>query len=301
MVSKVNTATSQAKPDLQQGFNYQLAQSLREIADRLAAQGANPFRVNAYRHAASTVQELPVSVRELVDSEGVQGLLDLPNIGRGIASTILEILRTGSTVMLDRLNGQAAPERVFGSVPGIGPVLADRIFETLHIDTLPALEAAALDGRLEQVEGIGKQRARTIGLVVESMLRHSRVSPPANDAPTPSIATLLEVDAAYRRGAADGTLERIAPLRFNPEGKAWLPVLHTQLNGFEFTALFSNTARAHELGHTHDWVVLYFYDSDHHENQCTVVTEYHGPLKGRRVVRGREADCKVYYQACQSL
>ena len=54
--------------------------------------------------------------------------------------------------------------------------------------------------------------------------------------------------------------------------------------------LFSNTARAHELGRTRDWVVIYFYDGDHHEGQCTVVTETHGPLAGKRVVRGREAE-----------
>jgi hypothetical protein len=56
--------------------------------------------------------------------------------------------------------------------------------------------------------------------------------------------------------------------------------------------LFSNTARAHDLGRTHDWVVIYFYDDDHRESQCTVVTETHGPMTGKRVVRGREAECR---------
>jgi hypothetical protein len=56
------------------------------------------------------------------------------------------------------------------------------------------------------------------------------------------------------------------------------------------TALFSNTARAHALGRTHDWVVL-FYERNGDEGQCTVVTETRGPLAGRRVVRGRESEC----------
>ena len=59
------------------------------------------------------------------------------------------------------------------------------------------------------------------------------------------------------------------------------------------TALFSNTAHAHDLGKTRDWVVIY-YDQDGHENQCTVVSKHHGPLKGKRVVRGYERECMAY-------
>jgi putative hydrolase len=106
---------------------------------------------------------------------------------------------------------------------------------------------------------------------------------------------LLAVDAEYRDKAAAGALPTIAPRRFNPDGSAWLPILHTERGGWHFTALYSNTARAHELGRTGDWVVLYFYDDHHQEGQHTVVTETRGPLAGRRVVRGREGECREYY------
>jgi hypothetical protein len=72
-------------------------------------------------------------------------------------------------------------------------------------------------------------------------------------------------------------------------------VLHTERSGWHFTALYSNTGRAHQLRRTRDWVVIYFYDGDHRERQRTVVTETHGPLEGRRVVRGSEADCALHY------
>ncbi len=49
--------------------------------------------------------------------------------------------------------------------------------------------------------------------------------------------------------------------------------------------MFSNTALAHQLKRTHDWAVIYFYDDHHQEGQQTLVTETHGPLQGRRVVR----------------
>ena len=106
---------------------------------------------------------------------------------------------------------------------------------------------------------------------------------------------MLAVDAEYRRKAEAGELPTIAPKRFNPEGTSWLPILHSMRDGWHFTALYSNTARAHELGRTRDWVVVYFYDDHHREGQHTVVTETRGPLVGQRVVRGLEPECRDYY------
>ena len=88
-----------------------------------------------------------------------------------------------------------------------------------------------------------------------------------------------------------------APRRFNPDGRPWLPVLHTTRGDWHCTALYSNTARAHELGRVRDWVVLYCEDPSHAEHQHTVVTAQHGLLAGRRVVRGREADCAAFYDS----
>jgi hypothetical protein len=103
---------------------------------------------------------------------------------------------------------------------------------------------------------------------------------------------LLDVDREYRQNSAAGKLPKIAPKRFNPRNLAWLPILHTDRGSWHFTALYSNTARAHELGRTDDWVVVYFYAGDHQEGQNTIVTETHGPMQGERVVRGREAECR---------
>ncbi|MFQ5634495.1 MAG: DNA-binding protein, partial [Gammaproteobacteria bacterium] len=112
----------------------------------------------------------------------------------------------------------------------------------------------------------------------------------------PGVSMLLSVDRKSRMQARAGALEKIAPRRFNPEGTAWLPILHTRHGDWHFTALYSNTARAHQLGRTGDWVVIYYYDADHLEGQCTVVTETRGPLLGLRVVRGREAECRRHYR-----
>jgi DNA polymerase (family X) len=113
--------------------------------------------------------------------------------------------------------------------------------------------------------------------------------------PQPPVGVLLAIDRQYREQSALGTLPTIAPIRFNPGHEAWLPVLHTERDGWQFTALFSNTAQAHQLKRTRDWVLVFNYDSENRESQHTVVTETHGALAGKRVVRGREAECRAHY------
>ena len=268
-------------------LNKQAAEIFRECAGILQHQAANPFRVNAYVRAANVLDALQDDVRELLESEGTDGLVKLPGIGEGLAAAIDEIARTGRLSQLDRLRGEASPEALFQTLPGVGRKLAEDIHETLHVDSLEALENAAHDGSLLTVPGIGERRAAAIRAGLVAMLgrgrprrrRHGRL---------PAVRLLLEIDAQYRKQAAAGELPKIAPKRFNPEGRAWLPILHAEREGWHFTALFSNTARAHELGRTDDWVVIYFYDDDHQEGQCTVVTETRGPREGERVVRGRE-------------
>jgi putative hydrolase len=110
----------------------------------------------------------------------------------------------------------------------------------------------------------------------------------------PPIEELLHVDREYRDKAAAGELPTIAPRRFNPSGEAWLPILHTHRGERNYTALYSNTARAHDLGRTHDWVVLY-YDGGLDERQYTVITSHWGKLIGKRIVRGREKECEEFY------
>ena len=275
-------------------LNQKVADKLREAGDVLEQQGANPFRVGAYRRAAETVAQLDRDLRDIVAEEGAEGLTALPAIGRGIAAAIDEILRSGRWSQLERLRGTLDPVKLFRTVPGIGPRLAERIHDSLHIDTLEALEIAAYDGRLETVAGVGPRRAAALRATLASMLGRVGILRPRhrND---PNVAIILDVDREYRELARQDRLPRIAPKRFNPTGEAWLPILHTNRDSWHFTVLCSNTARAHQLDRTRDWVIVYFYDDHHDEGQYTVVSETRGPLTGKRVVRGRETECRAYY------
>ena len=275
-------------------LNQTISVKLNEMADILEQQSANPFRIRAYRRAADTLSTLEEDVSRVLERKGPEGLIALPNIGKGIAASIAEMAATGRWGQLDRLRGNLDPVHLFQTVPGIGPDLAKRIHEDLHLDTLEALETAAYDGRLERVRGIGARRTSGLRASLSSLLgrprRRSSVPPDG-----PAVALLLDIDRIYLEKSFAGELPLIAPRRFNPKGVAWLPVLHMEKDGWHFTAMYSNTARAHQLDKTRDWVIIYFYDEHHQEGQHTIVTETHGPLQGRRVVRGREEACLDHY------
>ena len=238
----------------------------------------------------------PRSVADVFAEEGIEGLADIPGIGPSIARSIRDILLHGRLAMLDRLRGEGDSVAILASVPGLGKVFAARLHDDLGIETLEELEVAAHDGRLENYPGIGAKRLAGIRDSLAERLRRVRrelaaASPPRQ----PPVSELLDVDREYREKVAAGILTKVAPRRFNPEGEAWLPVLHTARKQRHYIALFSNTARAHELGKTHDWVVL-FRDNGEIEDRCTVITSEFGRLQARRIVVGREAECEQYYR-----
>ena len=112
------------------------------------------------------------------------------------------------------------------------------------------------------------------------------------------MSELLDIDREYRRTEND--LPHIAPRRFNPRHEAWLPILHTRRGDRHYTTLYSNAPRAHQFGRTHDWVVIYRDEPGGH-GQWTVTTDGLGPMRGRRVVRGREDECARLYGVAVDL
>lgn len=261
-------------------------------------QGANPFRVRAWRAGADTLRQLQRPVAEILDEGGLEALEALPNIGETLARAVRVQVLYGRFPMLERLRGEAYVEEMLATVPGVGPVLADRLHHELEIDSLEDLETAAWDGRLDAMPGFGEKKVRAIREALATRLRRRRLqrvaASPFQRHGEPGVEVLLDVDREYRAKAERGALPKIAPRRFNPRGERWLPVLHTDRDDTHFTALYSNTARAHRLGKTHDWVVIYA-DRGRGEHAYTVVTEHQGRLKGRRVVRGRELECAAAY------
>jgi DNA polymerase (family X) len=240
--------------------NQRIAEMLERIAELLEAQGASPFRASAYRRAAIELRLRRQGLRQLFAARGRAALVELPRVGPSIAGTIAQYLDSGEMPLLRGLEGHAAPEDLFTTLPGIGPELARRLHAELGVETLEDLETAAHDGRLEHVAGFGPRRVHALRAMLAERLRRAPRRPrgarealpaePGSEPPTispslaPAVSGLLELDAQYRDRAARGTLPTIAPRRFNPRHEAWLPIWHTELDGWHVTALFSNTPLA---------------------------------------------------------
>lgn len=322
----------------------EVANALTEIAELLEAREENPYRVRSYRQAAETIRGLNVPLVQFLREYGIPGLQALPGIGESLARSIERLSRTGTLPLLTSLRGKRGDEAVLETVPGIGAKTAALIHHQLGIVTLPDLEAAACDGRLAQVPGMGRKRLRAIRDALASRLASRPVRLPLARPPAefsvrrrtvsrnrlhragplpepsshtterrlplpfpvepelgslePTVAELLSLDREYRLKDQSGELVKIAPLRFNPEGRAWLSMLHSQRFNRRFTVLFSNAPAAHEAGAVGDWVVIY--REGPQPGQWTVLTERTGPLAGRRVVRGWERECAAYYAAAES-
>jgi len=268
---------------------------LREAASLLSHQQDNPYRVTAYRRAADAIAALDQDLGAIMDRGGVAALEQIPGVGRSIASALAEMVRTGRWTYLDHLRGSLEPRDVFCAIPGIGPELAKRLHETLHVESLEQLEAKLHEPGAKKVAGMGPRRLAVLRASLGQMLARIR---PVRTMPTdePTVDVLLDVDREYRAKVETNELRKIAPKRFNPKAEAWLPILHTSRGRWHFTALFSNTARAHELDKVRDWVVVYFHADSGGESQRTIVTETRGILAGQRVVRGREADCLLFHE-----
>jgi hypothetical protein len=95
----------------------------------------------------------------------------------------------------------------------------------------------------------------------------------------PDVEELLDVDREFRRAALGGET-----------------ILHTTRDGRRYTALFSSTALAYQRGRQHDWVIIDL-EVPGPNLRWTVVTEWRGVMKGKRVVRGREVECFRVYHA----
>ena len=140
--------------------NTAIAQRLDSFATLLELAGANPYTARAYRRAAEMVRSTPAPVAELVRSGRVR---ELRGIGSGIEARLRELVETGTIAELDELEREVSPELVaLGRYLGFGPRRALDIGRALGIRTGEELRAAAAEGRLRAVPGIGAVTERRL-------------------------------------------------------------------------------------------------------------------------------------------
>jgi DNA polymerase (family 10) len=141
--------------------NADITAIFSEIADLLEIQGANPFRIRAYRNAARILGELPQEAGVLVGRG--ENLTRLPGIGEDLATKVTEIVTTGHCGMLDRLRRELPPAITeLLKVPGLGPKRVKTLYNELDVQTVEQLHRAAKDGRIRTVHGFGAKTEESI-------------------------------------------------------------------------------------------------------------------------------------------
>ena len=153
--------------------NIQIAKTFDEVADLLEIQGANPFRVRAYRNAARTIGTLDRPVETILKGDG-HALQELPGIGADLAGKIVKICRSGGLPLLTQLTHKT-PESLVAllRIPGVGPKRAKVIYEQLGVKTLAGLERAARAGRVAGLRGMGTTIERSILAGIEQDKAHA--------------------------------------------------------------------------------------------------------------------------------
>lgn len=155
--------------------NYELALRFTRIADALEIQGENPFKLRAYRNAADTIDDLEDSVEEIA----ARGrLAELPGFGQGIIGMTKDFLETGTTPLWDKVR-EEVPLGVIeiARVPGIGPKTVKTLWESLKVNSVAELEAAAREGKVRVLSGFGAAKEAKIIENIEKWYRLNERTP----------------------------------------------------------------------------------------------------------------------------
>lgn len=141
--------------------NADVAEIFNKVADLLEIQGANAFRVRAYRNAARTVESLAKNVSEMADD--IDNLTDLPGIGEDLAGKIKEIVETGTLSQLKEIEEETPPGLgELMKIQSLGPKRVKAIYRNLDISDLKSLKKAAEKGKIRELDGFGKKTEQRI-------------------------------------------------------------------------------------------------------------------------------------------
>jgi DNA polymerase (family X) len=142
-------------------LNAEIADMFNRLADLLEIEGANPFRVRAYRNAARTVGGMSRSMADLI-AEG-KNLSELPDIGEDLAEKIETIVRTGRLPLLEEVEGRTpAALSDLMKIGGLGSKRVQALYKELGIENAEDLKRAAEQGLIRGLEGFGPKLEQTI-------------------------------------------------------------------------------------------------------------------------------------------
>lgn len=254
--------------------NAEIAKLLQGEAKTLAGKASALYRVRAYKQAAAWIAMYPRDLKTIYAEEGRAGLEKIPGVGSHLSYVLEGLLTTGAVRSVRAENAHHEPDRQTTSLPGIGPLTAARLRDEANIATVEQL-AEALDRAEGNLPGLGPRR---VAVLRETLAARQEPEPPAQE---PDLADLLAVDALFRRERGDQEPFHVRPL-------TWAR------GGYRYRADLDRSALAYRINRVGDRVTVAFTDGEHTGDRL-IETETVGDLTGRRVVRGREAECRRYY------
>lgn len=141
--------------------NSEIAARFETLADLLEIEGANAFRVRAYRNAARVVRDSSKSIAAAVEQG--EDLSELPAIGEDLAGKIGEIVRTGRLGLLEEVQSRVPAELAeMLHLEGLGPKRVQALYRSLEVRSLDDLRQAAQEGRIREVSGFGAKTEQKI-------------------------------------------------------------------------------------------------------------------------------------------
>jgi DNA polymerase (family 10) len=151
--------------------NQELAALFRSIAELLAAQRANPYRVRAYRRGADALLALDEDVAEVARRHALE---EIDGIGSDLSEKIEEFLRTGKILTLETLK-MPLPEHVkhWARLPGLSESLVAYLYSRLSIATLADLEKLVRSHMLRTVPGFSGSEEMLLEAIDELRRRSS--------------------------------------------------------------------------------------------------------------------------------
>jgi DNA polymerase (family 10) len=148
--------------------NLAVTAIFNKVADLLDIEGANAFRIRAYRNAARTISSLSRDVSEMIESG--EDLTDLPGIGKDLAQKIREIVETGSMAQLEELESKVPVElSMLMKLEGLGPKRVKALYQNLGVSRLKELKVAARKGQIRELEGFGGKTEKAILEALEDL------------------------------------------------------------------------------------------------------------------------------------
>src|SRR5436190_511843 len=140
--------------------NAEIADALNELATLYELDGAIRYRVLAYREAARVIRQSPVSVEELARSGRAT---ELPGVGKTLEGKILALLDTGEIPAAAKLKRKFPASLVeVTRVPSLGAKTARRLYDELAVTSLDDLRAAAEEGRIRELRGLGPKAEENV-------------------------------------------------------------------------------------------------------------------------------------------